>query len=189
MIVPLHLEHYDRLRMLDAFRSPMLMLGRQESRLGDPRVLFGVAEYLTLDPDGGDLPLDLAGDLTGYEGEFASVINLGVIEHVWDAHSAWSNALRLVKVGGMFATVSPVGGWENHGIHVTDERFIREFISINGFSVVRYWLTLQNGSPIASVQRKSGNQLLWLVAVKRYTATRFAKPQQVFRNGRKETWR
>jgi len=184
MILEQHVPHYNRLRNLGAYRSPMLMLGQQEVRLGVPmeaKAFFGVESYTTLDPDGGDIRWDLGE--TDWGGRFATVMNLGTLEHIWDAHQAWSSALRMVLKDGVFITVSPVGGWENHGIHITDERFIRAFIQLNGFAISDYWLTRSNGEVIGAVERNNGDQLLWLLAEKREDVAEFSKPQQVFRDG------
>src|ERR1051325_3132087 len=161
MILQAHLPHYERLRQLGAYRSPMLMLGNQESHVGDPAEFFGVEDYRTLDPDGGTYQADL-NYWWGFNPGFRTVFNLGTLEHVWDARVAWSVALSVVHVDGVFITVSPVGGWENHGIHITDWRFIRAFIELNGFAVMDAWLTRANGEEISSVERGGGDQLLWL---------------------------
>lgn len=184
MILREHRPHFDRLRALGAFRSPMLMLGNQECRDGDSaREFFGVDSYTTLDPDGGDLPLDLSGDVSHLFGRYDCVFNLGTIEHIWDAHAAYVNAARMVKLGGVFIGHSPVGGWERHGVHVTDEKFIRAFFRGNGFRIDAHWLALQDGRPIGDVLRGGGCQTLWMVATKLSEVERFVPPQQVFRNG------
>lgn len=185
MILREHLPHFERLRALGAYRSPMLMLGNQECRVGSSaKEFFGVDSYTTLDPDGGDLPLDLSGDgLADHFGRYACVFNLGTIEHVWDVHAAYCNAARLVKVGDIFIGHSPVGGWERHGVHVTDERFIRRFFIGNGFRIDAYWLALQHGRSISDVTRGGGCQTLWMVATKLTEVERFVTPQQVFRHG------
>jgi len=184
MILREHAPHFERLRGMGAFRSPMLMLGRQECHIGGSAGgFFAVESYTELDPDGGDLRLDLAGDLSAHHGQFATVFNLGTIEHLWDAHAAWSSALRLVAVGGVLVSHSPVGGWENHGAHVTDERFIRAFLTLNGFRIDAHWLSLKDGSPVNAVQRGGGNVILWLVATKQREVETMARPQQIFRGG------
>ena len=184
MILPQHLPHFERLRDLGAFRSPMLMLGRQDSRIGQPpRDFFGVDSYLELDPDGGDLPLDLAGDVSEHHGRFGTVFDLGTIEHLWDAHAAWSNAARLVAVGGVLVVHTPVAGWERHGAHVTDARFIRAFLLLNGFRIDAHWLAYRNGQPCDTVRREGGSVTLWLVATKDKAVKKFAAPQQCFESG------
>ena len=95
-----------------------------------PKEYFKVNDYKTIDPDGGDYN-DLTSDLTSLHQTFETVFNLGTIEHIWDAHAAWSNALKLVKVGGYFVGVSPVHGYWRHGIHVTDPVAITTFIKKN----------------------------------------------------------
>lgn len=188
MILETHIPQYERLRKLGAFRSPMLMLGNQEMRLGaDGETIaenfFDVNEYLTFDPDGGDIREDLSAEFSGPWPQFATVFNLGTIEHIWDAHSAWCNALRLVAVGGVFITVSPVGGYENHGIHITNAKFIRLFIEQNGFAIIDRWLTKSSGEEIQFVDRGGGDQLLWLAAEKISEQRHVYVPQQIFRNG------
>lgn len=184
MILREHLAHFERLRSLGAFRSPMLMLGNQECCVAaSPRDFFGVGEYTTLDPDGGDLPVDLSSDCSEHHARFACVFNLGTIEHIWDVHEAYCNAARMVRVGGAFINHAPVGGWENHGVHVTSERFIRSFFSRNGFRIDASWLATQSGAPLGEVSRGGGCQTHWMLATKVDEVENFAAPQQVFRRG------
>ena len=65
---------------------------------------FKVNDYKTIDSDGGDYN-DLTSDLTSLDQTFETVFNPGTIEHIWTPHAAWSNALKLVKVGGYFVGV------------------------------------------------------------------------------------
>ena len=54
--------------------------------------------YEELDLDGGDLRLDLNKNLVELSQKFDIVFNLGTIEHVWNVHNAWANALRATEV-------------------------------------------------------------------------------------------
>lgn len=172
MILPEHLEHHRRIRK--HARGRMLMLGNQENKTGiEAKELFGISEYSTLDPDGGDLTLDL-GNPIALDQAYDTVFNLGTIEHVWDVHTAWSNAARMVKVDGHFLNHSPVAGYRDHGIHVTEEAFIRQFFLINGFFIADAWTT-----------DSARGRLAWMVARKVEHTTEFQKPQQTFKHGRK----
>ncbi len=169
MITQELLPDLKRMGRLGAFRPPMLMLGAQESRVPaypTARSWFTHwvgEEYDDLDLEDGSLKLDLNADLRRLELGYASVFNLGTIEHVWDAHRAWANALRAVQVGGAFATHSPVGGWVDtggcldHGVHMTERGSIEKFLTRNGFEVVDSWVT----------SFRQRGRLLWLVAEKR----------------------
>lgn len=181
VILPEHLPHHRRLKAAGAFEPLLLMLGNQEDRTGQAAAIFGA--YTTLDPDGGDLRLDMNEDLTDLAGRFGSVFNLGTLEHVWDVRQAYVNAARAVRLGGTFAGHGPVSGYQDHGVHVTDWRFVEAFLTLNGFRLLDSWLTDQQGNPVGGVVRGSGNVLHWCVARRERIVERFRAPQQVFRGG------
>jgi hypothetical protein len=97
------------------------------------------------------------------------VFNLGTIEHCWDMHRAWSNALRAVAVGGSFLTHSPVGGWLgadgalNHGVHMTAPDAICRFLDQNGFVVLDKWLTRwRNRGALFWLRAEKLQHIAWL---------------------------
>ncbi len=143
-IHPEHLPHLDRLRPY--YSAPMLVLGETASAVPEypsAREYFGQwvgKDYQTLDLDGGDLMADLNEDI-GLSQTHQTVFNIGTIEHVWNAHNAWANALRAVQVGGYFLTHGPVSGYHDHGLHVTSAPAIRAFVSKNGFTILDDWIT------------------------------------------------
>lgn len=178
----------DRLAAAGAFQPPMLMLGAQGCTLGkSARAYFGKwvgKEYQELDLDGGDLQIDLNHDLVELGDNYATVFNLGTLEHVWDLHQAWVNALRAVRVGGVFVTHSPVTGWRdgtgalNHGLHLTLADAIVGFIAKNGFAIRDQWTT----------QFRDRGKILWLRAEKReHLASRddFEPPLQAYVRGKR----
>lgn len=169
MITEQHRQDFDRLRPYCQGKR-MLMLGRQESTIGDPAALFGCAEYRTLDPDRGDYPLDLCGDLADQHQKWDVVFNLGTIEHIWDVHRAYSNAASLVRIGGYFLGHAPVRYYDSHGIHVTSAAAIMRFFAVNGFEHVEHWLT--------------GRVLLWHVEKKMAHQDLYQSPQQIYNHGR-----
>ena len=154
-----HIPDLDRFKPY--YAAPLLMLGATGSACpgyATAQDYFGQyvgGGYQTLDLDGGDLALDLNRDLPGLSQAHRTVFNLGTLEHVWNAHNAWANALRAVKVGGHFLTHSPVSGYKDHGLHLTSAPAIRAFVSKNGFTILDDWHTKR---PIGDV--------LWLAAVK-----------------------
>jgi len=168
MLIKEHHLFYTKLRPYCT--GKMLMLGRQDSEIGDAQTVFGSTEYKTLDLDNGDYNVDLQDDLSHMDQQWDTVFNLGTIEHVWDAHKAYSNAARMVKVGGYFIGHAPVENYNNHGIHVTNADAILSFFKLNGFEIVETW--------------KSDSTLLWHVARKISHQTLFTPPQQVFTWGK-----
>ena len=180
MILPEHEPHHKRLALYQ-YDRPMLMLGNQEDKANLANNLF--REYTTFDPDGGDITEDIQSDLERYYGRYNVVYNLGTLEHVWDAHRAYSNVAKMIKLGGIYAGHSPVGGYENHGIHVTDYRQILSFFQLNGFDMIDHWLTDQQGNHLSSVRRLQYNTILWCKFIKVKEIDTFVRPQQVFMNG------
>lgn len=180
MILREHVEHHGRLSDLGAFTGDMLLLGNHKCRMlghADAKSFFkrlGAAHVETLDLDGGDLALDLNKDLDQLSRRYDSVYNLGTVEHVWNAHQAWVNTLRAVKVGGMLASHSPVSGYRNHGIHVTSAWAIVDFVALNGFEIAEHWMS-----------EESYGETLWLAARKREHVMDYRMPEQVYRHGRK----
>lgn len=169
-IINKHLKNYEKYRAY--YKSPFLMLGNQATNMTiSPKEYFKVDDYKTIDPDGGDYS-DLTGDVTQLHQQFETVFNLGTIEHIWDAHTAWSNALKLVKVGGYFVGVSPVHGYWRHGIHVTDPVAITTFIKKNGFELLDSYLSHKKGWSINNVadankgKWATNDVLLWYAAKK-----------------------
>lgn len=157
----IHPEHTTPLERFAKYYKPaMLMLGATGSVLPafpTAHEYFGqwVGDgYEDMDLDGGDLELDLNTDI-GLSQTHRTVFNMGTIEHVWNAHNAWANALRAVEVGGCFLTHSPVSGFKNHGLHITSAPAMCAFVSKNGFTILEQW----------STTRVPG-ELIWLAARK-----------------------
>jgi len=140
-INPKHMPMYDKYSGLKWFNDPMLMMGNQSCGMegfGHARDFFaslGIHNYTSLDLDGGDIQLDLNSPQPSLYQKYKTVINIGTLEHVWDNHNAWSNALAAVMEGGMLISVHPDGGWHEHGINRTVPKWIAHFCELNGFRV------------------------------------------------------
>lgn len=181
MILREHIPSYERLA---PFMKPdMLMLGRQINTSG----WKFPCEFKTLDPDKGDYDVDL-GEPKGacdlhLDGKFQTVFNLGTLEHVWDIHQAYVNAASMVASGGFFLGQSPVAGWEGHGIHVTDWKFVRAFFMSNGFVIREQWFTTQAGNACEAPKRNCGKSILYWFIAARLSIIDFAKPSQIYKEG------
>lgn len=187
-IIKKHIRNYEKYRPY--FLSPFLMLGNQATNMSvSPKDYFKVEEYKTIDPDGGDYK-DLTGNLSNLYNSFGTVFNLGTLEHIWDVHTAWSNALKLVRVGGYFIGVSPVYGYYRHGIHVTDPVAISSFLSKNGFQIIDSYLSHKKGWPINSIEEASEGKhgsndvLFWYVARKNNHLEVLTPVTQIWENGK-----
>jgi hypothetical protein len=171
-------------RLSPGYQPRMLVLGATQSTIpGYPRgrdwfARFVGADLDELDLEDGDLRLNLNDDLAELSGCYQSVLNLGTIEHCWDANRAWANSLRAVALGGWFLSHTPVAGWcdergyLNHGIHLTLRPAILEFIKLNGFHVHDEWDT----------RWRDRGRIMWLRAQKERHVERledFVAPMQV----------
>ncbi len=193
----IHPHHEPHLERLARYMKPsLLMLGAQGSAIPGfetAREYFAQwvgGEYHEIDLDAGDhvgdFRLDLNQDLRLFP-EHGTVFNLGTIEHVWNAHNAWANALRAVKVGGHFLSHGPISGWRNHGLHMTNPDAIRAFISKNGFKIEAHW-TSHWQRPDGSFQ----GDVMWLAAVKERhieDLADFEPAWQVYEEGQKKSVR
>jgi SAM-dependent methyltransferase len=189
MLIQKHIKNYKRFEKY--FCDPFLMLGNQENLLGiTERDFFKISDYKTIDPDGGTYE-DLTADLSDLYNSFGTVFNLGTIEHIWDSHTAWSNSLKIVKPKGYFMGVSPVYGYYNHGIHITDPGFILSFIEKNNFILLDYYFTNIDGDEIENVEdaisrkKSTKNILLWYVAQKKSVIDKIQIPTQYYYNNKK----
>lgn len=176
MIISAHAAFYHRI--LPFVAGPVLMLGNQQvqSDYANP-----FPAYKTFDPDGGDYADDLAGDQTALHDAFCTIINIGTVEHIWDIHGAYCNVASMLKIGGIYAGVSPVAGYRDHGIHVTGARYVEAFFQLNGFDIVDRWYS-DRSREIS--EPTNADSLFWIIAKKLSApAGEFVRPQQVFENG------
>lgn len=175
-LIDAHFTYYEKLKPYTK-GARMLMLGNQDNKTSvrNENKLFETIEYKTLDPDGGHYKNDIQGDLSFMEQHWDVVFNLGTLEHVWDVHTGYCNAAKLVKVGGYFIGHCPVEGYANHGVHVTSAEAIRTFFKINGFeNSIQFGYMTDN--PWVG-------RILWHVEKKIEHVTEFKRPQQVWVNG------
>ena len=176
MIISAHHTFYERI--LPFVTGPVLMLGNQELESGYSNPF---PTYKTFDPDGGDYAGDLSDDQTALHDAFRTIVNIGTIEHIWDIHGAFCNVVSMLKIGGVYAGVSPVAGYRNHGIHITGARYIEAFFKSNGFEIIDRWYS----DRVREIPDPTdGDSLFWIVARKLSApGSEFVRPQQVFANG------
>jgi hypothetical protein len=67
-------------------------------------------------------------------GSYSLVFDGGTLEHVFDVRTAWSNAMRLVAVGGHFVGVTTANNHLGHGFYQFSPEFLFRTLSpANGF--------------------------------------------------------
>lgn len=183
MIIKEHTWCYERLSQY--IKEEFLILGNQESLVGNIEDFFKVKSYKTLDLDNGDYKIDLTSDISHLEETFDTVFNIGTLEHIWDTHTAYSNAARLVKQNGYFLSVGPVSGWENHGIHITSSWAILSFFQNNGFEILDNWLIDKTYQETKFTKKNKGRDIeLWFAAKRIEINKPFVPPTQIFKNNK-----
>jgi hypothetical protein len=157
-------------RLKEHMKGEMLMLGDQEYTV----------EYKfpcpvkTMDIQG---KADYIHDLTKpFKIGFDTVFNLGTLEHIWDVHSAFTNTAKIVNLGGNYIGHHPVAGWEGHGIHVTDWKYIQKFFLMNGFSEVLSFFTTKEGMACEAPSRNCGRSIIYWCVFKKNEFKKIDKP-------------
>lgn len=76
-----------------------------------------------------------------YENRFDCVIDGGTLEHVFNVPVAFSNCMRMVKVGGHFLAIAPCNNFMGHGFYqFSPELFYGIFAEKNGYQVERMFI-------------------------------------------------
>lgn len=141
---------------------------------------YGVAEVAILDwfDARADLRLDMnCPVLPELHGRFATVIDIGSIEHVFDTRQCLTNLVDLVAVGGHLAIVSPVKGYCLHGLHTFHPAVLTDGLTLNGFELRSCVYSTAGGERLAD-PRDGDDVLLWVVGRKVRQVAPFVVPQQ-----------
>ncbi len=70
----------------------------------------------------------------------------GTLEHIFNFPAALENAMRMVKVGGHIALVTPANNQCGHGFYqFSPELFFRVFVPENGFELLRIYMCCNGG--------------------------------------------
>lgn len=114
-----------------------------------------------------------------FHNAFQTVFDIGTLEHIYDTKQCLENYLRLVKVGGLFALVTPINGYFGHGFHVFNPHTIIDALEQNGFSIEYQKYSTSTGLEISDPSIRK-NILLFIVARKTKKLTTFKIPQQQY---------
>ena len=108
---------------------------------------------------------------------YATVIDIGTIEHVFDAAACLESSLRMTSVGGLYMLMAPVAGYYTHGFHTFHPEWLLQALDANAFKLEYYRYTASDGTPLKD-PREAEHSLIWLVARKQKTMVSFKVPQQ-----------
>jgi len=110
-------------------------------------------------------------------GRYATFIDIGSVEHVFDSRQCFENCLRMVALGGHYMLHTPVNGYYAHGYHTFHPHCLRDMLDLNGFTrVFEAYCTMQ-GEPVADPSLRR-DVIGWHVARKEREMGRFVCPQQ-----------
>jgi hypothetical protein len=198
MIVHQHIAYYEEIFPIPGFLAdPILVFGFQE--VGPPPPgrpsaseffnypdlnawlrAHGHRDITTLDhfDDRSDLRYDMNAAVPSNEHErYATLIDIGCLEHVFDTRVCLENCLRMITVGGHLLLHTPVNGYFGHGLHVFHPEAILSALELNGFDLRYVKYCLLDGTPVAD---PGGLQdaIIWAVARKTRSLETFVCPQQ-----------
>ena len=167
----MHLCHPDR-RIPADFALPTL--GEILRQRGCPHV-----EELDLFDPRASLRFDMNQPVPEDQHErYATFIDIGSIEHVFDTRQCLENCLRMVRPGGYYAVHTPCKGYFAHGLHTFNPELFTSTLIANGFELVYFQLMAHPGGAPVKHPRLARNMILWLAARKIRPMKSFVHPQQ-----------
>lgn len=103
---------------------------------------------------GSEIVLDLNHPIPeNAKGEFDYVLDVGTLEHCFNAPQALMNMASLVKVGGVVIHENPFN-YGNHGFWNLNPTLYHDFYTENGFDLLECVLTANGGvAPVPATQR------------------------------------
>jgi hypothetical protein len=108
---------------------------------------------------------------------YATLIDIGCLEHVFDTRMCLENCLRMVKVGGHFLMHAPINGYYGHGLHTFHPQGLLSALELNGFDIIFHQFSTMDGLRITDPENHR-DVLLWAVARKLRSLEEFVCPQQ-----------
>jgi hypothetical protein len=109
--------------------------------------------------------------------QYATLIDIGCLEHVFDTRMCLENCLRMVKVGGHYMMHAPINGYYGHGLHTFHPEGLLSALELNGFEIIFHKFSTIDGIEIIDPE-KHRDALLWAVAKKIAPLGKFVSPQQ-----------
>lgn len=198
MILPGHARYYLEIFSLPGFLAePTLVFGVQDiakppsprgaarefagfDELGAYLRSRGLHQVVTMDrfDPRADLRYDFNQPAPAHEhGRYATLIDVGCLEHVFDSRQCVENYLRLIRKGGHILIHTPVKGYYGHGLHTFNPEGLLGALELNGFEVVYQKYTTSAGREVSAPDAFE-DVLIWIVGRKIAEFERFNAPQQ-----------
>ena len=108
---------------------------------------------------------------------YATVIDIGCLEHLFDTWTCLTNCLRMIRPGGHYVLHTPVNGYFAHGLHVFNPRGLIAALEQNGFQVLYKRYSSTAGKPLKTPVN-ARDVLMWIVAKKLRDVPRLIPPEQ-----------
>ncbi len=187
-VMPIVLELFS---LPDFIKSPFLCLGVQDIEKSDiPGVIPPEFKFDTL----GDVlrlrdlsvdeldPFDTRASLkynlnlpvpTHEHEKYATLLDYGCIEHIFDTKMVFENCMRMVKIGGLYAIHTPVRNFANHGLHTFSSELIPRVMEANGFEVIYERYTTSSGRDVDMDGTENVDVIGWVAGRKIKSFTTF----------------
>lgn len=129
-----------------------------------------------------DKRADIAADMNNplddsYREAFATVIDVGSTEHVFDTKTCLHNLFKMCKVGGHLFMHIPCNGYFNHGLHTFNPYMMRDALEMNGFRIKYLKYSTSDGIEIEHPDMVC-DTIMWVVGQKMEHKPLFVVPQQ-----------
>lgn len=114
-----------------------------------------------------------------FRNRFATIIDIGSMEHVFDTRQCLDNLFKMLMPGGRLMLHTPCCGFLDHGFFTFSPECIIESLRVNGFDIE--FLTFSLEPECFEIEKPIPGQdvLMWCVARKVKEEEKFVIPQQI----------
>jgi hypothetical protein len=137
-----------------------------------------------------DRRADLSHDMNlpapeSFKNRFATIIDIGCLEHVFDTRQCLHNLFKMLMLGGRLMLHTPCCGYFDHGFFTFNPESIIETLKVNGFDIEFLTFSLEPEGFQLEKPIRGEDVLLWCMARKVREQQEFVIPQQ---NGCREMY-
>jgi hypothetical protein len=110
--------------------------------------------------------------------KYATIIDYGCIEHIFDTRMVLENCMRMLRVGGLYFIHTPVRNFANHGLHTFSSEMIPRVMQTNRFEVIYERYTTSSGRNVDIESDENTDVIGWYVGKKMKKLSLFISPEQ-----------
>lgn len=142
---------------------------------------FGMERIHTLDLF--DQRADINHDMNlpmreSFKNRFATIIDIGCLEHVFDTRQCLFNLFRMLMPEGRLMLHTPCCGFLDHGFYTFSPECLIESLRLNGFEIEFLTFSLEPEAFEVEKPIPGEDVLMWCVARKVRAVEKFVIPQQ-----------